>query len=100
MYVDDPLFSLDLMGLKALHRPYQSLRIAESLSMGVDTSMIYRLWTDIVCSASNDIGRSTTVMDLFSVHQMAPAQWVSTNARLVRPSLNTRGVTLSSRWLV
>ena len=39
MYVDDPLFSLDLMGLKALHSPYQSLRIAESLSMGVDTSM-------------------------------------------------------------
>ena len=25
MYVDDPLFSLDLMGLKALHSPYQSL---------------------------------------------------------------------------
>ena len=32
---------------------------------------IYRLWTDIVGSASTNIGRSTTVMDLFSAHQLA-----------------------------
>ena len=38
MYVDDPLFSLELMGFRALHSPYQSLRIARSLNTVIGTS--------------------------------------------------------------
>ena len=37
MYVDDPSFRLGLMGLRPLHSPHQSLSIAKSLSMVIDT---------------------------------------------------------------